>query len=179
MELSSNDSGREAVGECVSSRPSTWVSIGIALAASLPSFAPPAGPAERFGIELAACEAATATAVPDKCRLFGKIQVVEHFPDVKIQIVQHFPDLKVKIVEHFPDRPGKWQMVTHFPDYKNPVRRALPRLQGEVRGALPRLRVIGRLSSPGENGVSRLRPEPPRGRDEAGRSESVPTAPEG
>jgi hypothetical protein len=26
-----------------------------------------------------------------KCRLFGKIKVVEHFPDYKIKYVEHFP----------------------------------------------------------------------------------------
>ncbi len=51
-------------------------------------------------------------------KLYGKIQFVEHFPDIKIQIVEHFPDLKVKIVEHFPDACGKWQIVEHFPDLK-------------------------------------------------------------
>jgi len=51
-------------------------------------------------------------------KLFGKIQFVKHFPDLKIQIVDHFPDLKVEKVEHFPDKCGKWQVVKHFPDLK-------------------------------------------------------------
>ncbi|MEE2829101.1 MAG: hypothetical protein VX498_07930 [Myxococcota bacterium] len=75
-------------------------------------------PAEEFGLQLQACNEAAAAGKPDKCRLYGKIQVVEHFGDVKIQVVEHFPDIKVKLVEHFPDGPGKWKMVEHFPDYK-------------------------------------------------------------
>jgi len=47
--------------------------------------------AEQFGIQLQACSQAAAEGKPDKCRLYGKIQVVEHFGDVKIQVVEHFP----------------------------------------------------------------------------------------
>lgn len=50
--------------------------------------------------------------------LWGKIKLVEHFPDLKVEVVNHFPDLKVKQVEHFPDKCGKWKMVEHFPDLK-------------------------------------------------------------
>jgi len=73
---------------------------------------------EQFALELALCQEAFASGVPDKCKLFGKIQIVEHFPDVKIQIVDHFPDIKVKKVDHFADKPGLWKIVDHFPDYK-------------------------------------------------------------
>jgi hypothetical protein len=51
-------------------------------------------------------------------QLYGKVQVVEHFPDLKVKVVQHFPDLKVKAVEHFPDKCGRWQFVENFPDFK-------------------------------------------------------------
>ena len=34
--------------------------------------------------------------------LRGKVQVVEHFPDVKVQFVEHFPDVKIQYVQHFP-----------------------------------------------------------------------------
>ena len=51
-------------------------------------------------------------------KLYGKIQFVEHFPDIKVKIVDHFPDLKVKQVEHFPDTCGLWKVVEHFPDLK-------------------------------------------------------------
>lgn len=50
--------------------------------------------------------------------LYGKIQVVESFPDVKVQIVDSFPDLDVKVVTSFPDDCGSWQFVEHFGDTK-------------------------------------------------------------
>lgn len=50
--------------------------------------------------------------------LYGKVQFVENFPDVKIQIVENFPDLKVKMVTDFPDDCGEWQVVNYFPDLK-------------------------------------------------------------
>ncbi|MCH2108769.1 MAG: hypothetical protein MK135_05535 [Polyangiaceae bacterium] len=61
--------------------------------------------------------------VSDDCRfeghqLWGKIQVVKSFPDVKVKVVESFPDLKVRVVESFPDSCGKWQMVEAFPHTK-------------------------------------------------------------
>lgn len=50
--------------------------------------------------------------------LWGKVQVVEHFPDLKVQVVQHFPDLKVQKVRNFPDKCGEWEFVDNFPDFK-------------------------------------------------------------
>jgi hypothetical protein len=50
--------------------------------------------------------------------LYGKIQVVDSFPDLKVQIVESFPDLKVKIVESFPEDCGEWKFVESFPDVK-------------------------------------------------------------
>lgn len=72
---------------------------------------------EQFMIALKACQEAQA-ANPGKCGLFGKIQIVKSFPDVKVQVVDSFPDLKVQVVKSFPDKPGKWQFVDSFPDYK-------------------------------------------------------------
>lgn len=51
-------------------------------------------------------------------KLWGKVKVVESFPDIKVQIVESFPDLKVKQVTSFPDQCGKWQFVESFPDFK-------------------------------------------------------------
>jgi hypothetical protein len=51
-------------------------------------------------------------------KLYGKIKVVDAFPDLKVKIVTAFPDLKVKVVEAFPDKCGKWKMVDAFPDVK-------------------------------------------------------------
>ena len=51
-------------------------------------------------------------------KLYGKIQIVTSFPDVKVQEVTSFPDIKVEKVSSFPDKCGKWQIVTSFPDIK-------------------------------------------------------------
>lgn len=50
--------------------------------------------------------------------LFGDIQIVDSFPDLKVQIVDSFPDLKVEVVESFPDDCGQWKFVESFPDVK-------------------------------------------------------------
>ena len=50
--------------------------------------------------------------------LYGKIQFVQNFPDIKVKIVENFPDIKVEIVENFPNDCGKWQIVNNFPDVK-------------------------------------------------------------
>ncbi len=54
--------------------------------------------------------------VPDRCRIYGRIQIVAAFGDVKVQVVEAFPDIRVQRVEAFPDGPGKWQIVDAFPD---------------------------------------------------------------
>lgn len=51
-------------------------------------------------------------------KLYGKIQVLTSFPDVKVQIVSSFPDVKVQKVSSFPDKCGQWQFVSSFPDTK-------------------------------------------------------------
>jgi hypothetical protein len=50
--------------------------------------------------------------------LWGKVQVVDAFPDIKVQRVDAFPMLKVQKVDAFPDSCGKWQFVDAFPDIK-------------------------------------------------------------
>jgi hypothetical protein len=51
-------------------------------------------------------------------KLYGKVQIVDYFPDLKVQIVDYFPDLKVQKVDYFPTSCGKWQFVDYFPDLK-------------------------------------------------------------
>jgi hypothetical protein len=50
--------------------------------------------------------------------LFGRVQIVDSFPDVKVQLVTSFPDLKVKVVDYQSTRCGEWQIVSEFPDLK-------------------------------------------------------------
>lgn len=50
--------------------------------------------------------------------LFGDVQVVESFPDVRVQIVDSFPDLNVQAVTSFPGACGQWKFVDSFADLK-------------------------------------------------------------
>jgi hypothetical protein len=78
----------------------------------------PSPKAQAFGVALEACQGAYAAGKPGKCKLFGKIQLVKSFGDVKVEIVESFPDIKVQKVTSFADDPGEWEMVEHFPDFK-------------------------------------------------------------
>ena len=73
---------------------------------------------QQFALELQACQDAYAKGKPSKCELFGKIEVVDNFGDVKIEKVDNFGDIKVKWVKNFADEPGEWQKVDNFGDYK-------------------------------------------------------------
>lgn len=66
---------------------------------------------------------ATSPIEPESCTykgqpLYGKVKIVNHFPDIKVQSVSSFPDLKVQVVTSFPDKCGRWQFVESFPDLK-------------------------------------------------------------
>jgi len=78
----------------------------------------PSPKAQAFRVALKACQGAHAAGKPGKCKLFGKIQLVQSFGDVKVEIVESFPDIKVQKVTSFADDPGEWEMVEHFPDFK-------------------------------------------------------------
>jgi len=69
--------------------------------------------------------------------LFGKIQVVKAFPDVKVQVVKAFPDVKVQVVKAFPDKCGQWEMVDAFPDTKVQFVDAFPDVKIEYVDAFP------------------------------------------
>lgn len=92
---------------------------------------------DKFAFELNACMEAFAANNPGKCRLYGKIQYVKNFPDVKVQVVTSFPDIKVKIVSMFADGPGKWQIVDSYPDYKVQVVDSFPDYRIEYVSSFP------------------------------------------
>lgn len=80
--------------------------------------------------------------VPDDCtlkgkKLYGRVQIVNAFPDLKVQVVNAFPDLKVLVVKAFPDECGKWQMVDNFPDLKVQMVDAFPDLKIQYVDAFP------------------------------------------
>lgn len=73
-------------------------------------------------------------------KLYGKVQVVTAFPDLKVQVVDTFPDLKVQKVDAFPDKCGMWKMVDAFPDLKVQFVDVFPDLKIKYVGVFPGLR---------------------------------------
>ena len=69
--------------------------------------------------------------------LYGKVKIVEHFPDIKVQIVDSFEDLDVKIVEHFPDQCGKVKLVENFPDVKVQIVNSFPDIKVKIVESFP------------------------------------------
>ena len=70
-------------------------------------------------------------------KLYGKVQIVESFPDLKVKVVQSFPDLKVQWVNNFPDKCGKWQAVESFPDLKIQFVQSFPDLKIQFVESFP------------------------------------------
>lgn len=53
----------------------------------------------------------------DGIRLFGRVQVVTGFADIKVQKKDALADLDVQFVSAFPNACGEWQLVDSFPDF--------------------------------------------------------------
>ena len=70
-------------------------------------------------------------------KLYGKVQFVTSFPDIKIEYVTSFPDIKVKFVDNFPDDCGEWQVVESFSDFKVEVVTSFPDLKVEKVTSFP------------------------------------------
>lgn len=70
-------------------------------------------------------------------RLWGKVRVVNAFPDIKVQVVDAFPDLKVQKVNAFPDSLGKWQFVTSGEDFTIQYVNAFPDIKIKFVDAFP------------------------------------------
>ncbi|MCH2023846.1 MAG: hypothetical protein MK207_15320 [Saprospiraceae bacterium] len=62
-------------------------------------------------------------------KLYGKVEFVTSFPDIKIEYVTSFSDINVKFVSSFPDDCGEWQEVSSFPDFKVQVVTSFPDLK--------------------------------------------------
>ncbi|MDX2211865.1 MAG: hypothetical protein SFY66_01130 [Oculatellaceae cyanobacterium bins.114] len=69
--------------------------------------------------------------------LYGDVQIVDSFPDLKVQIVSSFPDLKVQVVESFPDRCGLWHYTDSFPDFKVQFVESFPDIQIQLVESFP------------------------------------------
>ena len=70
-------------------------------------------------------------------RLYGKVQKVNAFADVKVQVVSSFPDLKVQLVNAFPDACGKWEYVNAFPDFTVQFVNSFPDVKVEFVNSFP------------------------------------------
>jgi hypothetical protein len=70
-------------------------------------------------------------------KLYGKVQFVTSFPDIKIQYVTSFPDIKVKFVTSFPDKCGLWQETTSFPAFKVQIVESFPDLKVQKVDSFP------------------------------------------
>ena len=69
--------------------------------------------------------------------LYGKVKIVESFPDIKVQIVSSFEDLDVKLVESFPDDCGKIKIVESFPDVKVKIVESFPDIKVKLVESFP------------------------------------------
>jgi hypothetical protein len=63
---------------------------------------------------------------PGPAEVYGRIQFVDAFPDVKVKVVTALPDLRVKRVRALANKPGEWQIVDSLPDYRVQIVDAFP-----------------------------------------------------
>lgn len=70
-------------------------------------------------------------------KLYGDIEIVTSFPDIKVQVVSSFPDLKVEKVSSFPSKCGQWKFVTSFPDTKVQFVDSFPDIKIEFVSSFP------------------------------------------
>jgi len=70
-------------------------------------------------------------------KLYGNVQEVSSFPDLKVKIVSSFPDLKVERVSSFPNKCGQWKMVSSFPDFKVQFVTSFPDIEIEYVSSFP------------------------------------------
>lgn len=54
----------------------------------------------------------------DPAKVFGRIQYVTKFADVKVKVVESFGDVRVQLVSSFADSAGKWEIVDSMADFK-------------------------------------------------------------
>jgi len=72
--------------------------------------------------------------------VYGRIQYVTAFPDVKVKVVRSFADLRVQVVKAFADSPGEWEVVDSFPDFKVEVVESFEDFTIEYVNAFPGVR---------------------------------------
>jgi hypothetical protein len=96
---------------------SVWLSVALAALAivMIAARVQAGGVMSRFHDPSIALDAASCSL--NGITLYGKVQIVDSFPDLKVKRVDSFPDLNVQWVDSFPDQCGKWQEVRSFPDF--------------------------------------------------------------
>jgi len=72
-------------------------------------------------------------------KLYGKVKIVDSFPDLKVKVVTSFADLKVKKVSSLANKCGKWKLVESFPDLKIKLVTSFPDLKIKYVDAFPGL----------------------------------------
>lgn len=69
--------------------------------------------------------------------LYGKVQIVTSFPDIKVEVVNSYPDLKVENVTSYANQCGKWEFVTSYPDFTIQFVTSYPDLKVEFVTSFP------------------------------------------
>ena len=70
-------------------------------------------------------------------KLYGRIQIVESFPDIRVEVVNDFPDLNVQLVDFLPNRCGEWQIVNDFPDIRIQIVSSFPDIKIKYVNSFP------------------------------------------
>lgn len=74
-------------------------------------------------------KACTITVNGKTFKLYGKVQIVDNWPDIKVEIVSSFPDLKAKIVDNWADSCGEFIVTDSWPDLKVQIVTSFPDLK--------------------------------------------------
>ena len=73
-------------------------------------------------------------------KLYGRVEYVTSFPDLKVRVVTSLPDLRVETVSSLPSRCGEWQEVTSSPVIRVKLVDAFEDLEIEYVTSLPGFR---------------------------------------
>ena len=72
-----------------------------------------------------------------KFPLYGRVEIVDHNPDLRVEIVDHNPDIYV--MAHYPCDCGEYELVDHNPDLRIELVDHNPDLTVEVRDHHPHI----------------------------------------
>ena len=72
-----------------------------------------------------------------KFPLYGRVEIVDHNPDLRVEIVDHNPDIYV--MAHYPCDCGEYRIVDHSPDVRIEIVDHSPDLTVEIRDHHPHI----------------------------------------